>query len=108
MDFGDLAGVDDVGEVSPDAAAWARLPEPPAPGVPCDEFVADDPGPRPFDDDADRVWCDGDGRGRKVTRDVQLELITRYPCDRGHAAILFLGRPLGARLRPRPQRRLHC
>ena len=34
------------------------------------------------------------------SRASQLVLLTRFPCDRGHAAILSIGRPLGSRLDP--------
>jgi hypothetical protein len=84
---------DEVAPVSDENAAWARLPTPVPPGSPCGGFERD-PVAAPFDD-APRPWCDGDGRGREI-RAQQLAMITRYPCDAGHAAILTVGRPLGA------------
>ncbi len=85
--------VDRMGPISPDNHMWLALPTTPRPGSPCTEFVHD-PNGSPFDENADRAWCDAAGRGRAISRD-QLIIFTRYPCDTGHAAILRIGHPLG-------------
>ena len=84
---------DQVGEVTPENLSWATLPTTPPPGPPCAGFVRDPDG-SPFDDHATRRWCDRGGQGRSISDD-QLVLLTRYPCETGHAAVLNLGRPLG-------------
>jgi hypothetical protein len=101
--------VDDVGPISPEYAEDATLPAPVPPGPPCAEFRRDAPG-APFDDasgvmhgfmptdPAPRPWCDADGRGHVIRQPEQLQLLTGYPCSRGAAAILSIGRPLGSAL----------
>ena len=90
--------VDRLGAIGEDYRRWVGLPSTPPPGMPCPEFVRD-PKDSLFDEDADRRWCDAAGRGRAISHD-QLDLFTRYPCDNGHAAILQIGRPLGAAMDP--------
>lgn len=90
--------VDRLGPISEDYRRWVELPSTPPPGQPCADFVRDPKG-SPFDENADRRWCDAAGRGRVISRN-QLNLFTRYPCDHGHAAILQIGRPLGATFDP--------
>ena len=90
--------VDLVGPVSAENAGWARAAEPVPPGPPCAGFVRSGPGAA-FDDHADRIWCTDDGGGRIIALPDQLSIVTRYPCG-GHAAILSIGRPLGARIDP--------
>ncbi|MEA2548314.1 MAG: hypothetical protein QOE42_912, partial [Chloroflexota bacterium] len=90
--------VDLVGPVSAEYADWARTPEPVPPGPPCAGFVRSAPGAA-FDDRADRIWCTDDGNGRTIVIPDQLSIVTRYPCG-GHAAVLTIGRPLGARIDP--------
>ncbi len=90
--------VDQFGPLADDNRTWIALPTTPAPGPPCATFVHDPEG-APFDDSADRPWCDAAGRGRAISRG-QVVLLTQYPCKRGKAAILHIGRPLGASLDP--------
>ena len=98
---------DQVRLLGPDYAYWAIEPAQVAPGGPCVGFERDEPGApfddlaaTPFTDEPGRPWCDADGRGRLLQQEVQLALLTRFPCDRGHAAILTIGRPLGRRFDP--------
>jgi hypothetical protein len=86
--------VDGFGPIGADYRDWAVMPATPPAGPPCTGFERDPRG-APFDDDATRRWCDADGRGRWMQQ-TQLVLSTRYPCDTGTAAILTIGRPLGA------------
>jgi hypothetical protein len=97
---GRLWRVEDVGPVSPDNATWLVLRTKPS-GVagPCSGFVRDAPQSA-FDDDANRRWCDGDGRGVLLQFGEQYTLLTRYPCDTGHAAILGIGDPIGRPVDP--------
>ena len=88
--------VDRLGPVVEDYQAWTTLPSMPPPGPKCPK-VAHDTKDSPFDEDADRQWCDAAGRGRAIAPD-QLVMLTRYPCHTGHAAILHIGRPLGTTL----------
>jgi hypothetical protein len=90
--------VDRLGPIGDDNRQWLAMPTIPPPGPPCTGFVRDSHAAS-FDEDADRLWCDADGRGRKITDD-QLVLLTRYPCEDGRAAILHIGRPLGAAMDP--------
>lgn len=99
---------DDVGPVSPDYAVWAVLPEPVLPGPRCKDLQRD-PADAPFDElsgtsflaaTEGRSWCDADGRGRLIQEPEQLVLLTRFPCERGRAAVLTIGRPLGSRIDP--------
>jgi hypothetical protein len=85
--------VDRLGPLDDEFAEFTRLPSAPPPGTPCQGFVRD-PGRAPFDEDADRPWCDEAGLGRSISRD-QLRMSTRYPCGEGRAAILHVGQPLG-------------
>ncbi|MCI0582073.1 MAG: hypothetical protein L0227_04115 [Chloroflexi bacterium] len=88
---------DRVAPISADRADWAHLPTPLPPGAPCTGFRRD-PAEAAFDDasgSSGRVWCDADGQGRIVRQPDQLVLFTRYPCERGRAAVLTIGRPLG-------------
>jgi hypothetical protein len=89
---------DEVAPITGENAEWVALPSTPSPGPPCGLFIRDARGTA-FDDDAARGWCTDGGRGRIVT-DRQLVLLTRYPCEVGHAAVLNLGRPLGVSLDP--------
>lgn len=88
--------VDGMGPIADDYRKWIALPTTPPPGPPCATFVRD-PEDAPFDENADRRWCDAAGRGRTISRS-SLVLLTQYPCGRGKAAILHIGRPLGATL----------
>jgi hypothetical protein len=89
---------DQVGEVTAENMAWVVLPSTPPPGPSCAGLVGDPDG-APFDERTERPWCDQGGHGRSLSSD-QLAMQTRYPCDAGHAAVLHLGRPLGASLDP--------
>jgi hypothetical protein len=91
--------VDGMGPLSTDYAPWLILPTPPPAGPPCRDFQVDQ-GPRPFDENAGRPWCDGDGRGRLVAIPIQLTMLTKYPCERGRASVLTIGRPIGAAIDP--------
>jgi hypothetical protein len=91
--------VDRMAEISPDSEQWVVAPTPIPPAPRCSDFVRGRPG-GPFDEDANRRWCDADGRGRMIVRTSQISLFTRYPCEAGHAAILSFGDPLGAPLDP--------
>ncbi|HEY3334589.1 MAG TPA: hypothetical protein VGK16_05060 [Candidatus Limnocylindrales bacterium] len=93
---------DRVGEVTPENLAWTRLPSVPPPGPPCAGFVRDPVGTK-FDERAERGWCDGGGSGRTISSE-QLVLLTQYPCEVGHAAVLNVGRPLGTSLDPLDRR----
>jgi hypothetical protein len=104
--------VDQVGPVSDENAAWARLPEPPRAGPPCTGFRRDPRGV-PFDERAGttlgailpgRPWCDDHGAGRDIRVPGQLTFFTRYPCDRGGMAVLSLAEPLGGGLDPLDRR----
>lgn len=88
--------VDRFGPVGEDYHQWLVMPTVPPAGPPC-KGLQHDPAGAAFDDDDNRGWCDGDGRGRLIAAD-QVVLLTRYPCDAGHAAILHIGRPLGTPL----------
>jgi hypothetical protein len=91
---------DRIGPVSEDNAHFAATPAPITVGPACTAFVHDPVGAA-FDDRPGRVWCDGNGRGRFLHRtNQQYAFLTRYPCDRGQAAILHIGHPLGARMDP--------
>jgi hypothetical protein len=92
---------DDAKPVPPaDAAAFA-LPTPLAIDRPCTRLRRDASGAG-FDDNAgfgvgrdeQRPWCTLGGAGVQLTRD-QVSLGTRFPCDRGRIADLYLGHPLG-------------
>jgi hypothetical protein len=93
---------DNVGPISADYAQWASLPRALPPGSPCSSFVRDHQG-AVFDDKAGegrRTWCEADGDGRIIRQPNQLALLTRYPCNSGHAAVLTIGRPLGTPIDP--------
>ena len=90
--------VNGIGPIADAYRTWIALPTQPPPGPPCASFVRD-PENTPFDESEDRGWCDAAGRGRVISRD-RLVLLTRYPCGRAKAAILHIGRPLGATLDP--------
>jgi hypothetical protein len=89
--------VDRMSEIGPDAEQWVVPPTPVPPGPRCSNFVRGRAG-GPFDENANRRWCDGDGRGRMIVAGAQISMFTRYPCEAGHAAILSFGEPLGAPL----------
>ena len=93
---------DRVGPVTAENQGWTALPTMPPAGLPCNAFDRDPDG-APFDEHASRRWCDGGGRGSTISTD-QLALLTRYPCDRGHAAVLSVGRALGLPLDPLDRR----
>lgn len=99
---------DGVAPIGPDYAEWAVLPRAVLPGPRCRDLRRDPPD-TPFDElsgaslltsTEGRRWCDADGRGRLIQEPEQLVLLTRFPCERGRAAVLNLGRPLGSRLDP--------
>jgi hypothetical protein len=90
--------VDWVGPVSPSEAMWTRLPVPLPPAPPCRGFHRDPIG-APFDQDADRTWCDSHGAGRLIRQDDEIAVIVRYPCG-AKGTIITIGRPLGSRLDP--------
>ncbi len=83
-----------------DAASWA-LPTPVAQLKACKGF-RDDPDGARFDDaagtttgrDPQRRWCADGGKGDALPSDL-VTLWTRFPCDRGHVAVLTIGWPLG-------------
>jgi hypothetical protein len=85
---------DHVAPIGADYRRWAVLPQSLPLGPRCTAFSRD-VDDAVFDERPDRQWCDADGRGRGI-QEEQLVMLTRYPCDRGQAAILHIGRPLGA------------
>jgi len=88
--------VDRLGPIADDYRQWIALPTIPPAAPPCTRFVRDPDG-SPFDENGERPWCEVEGRGQAISRN-QVVLWTRYPCDKGKAAILHIGRPLGTRL----------
>jgi hypothetical protein len=85
---------DRVAAIDPQFRDGVVLPTVPPPGPPCGGFVRD-AVTAPFDEDPDRIWCDGDGGGHTILKPDQLMLFVRYPCGDGTAAVLNIGRPLG-------------
>lgn len=90
--------VDWVGPATQDLMAWAGLPVPLPPAPPCRGFHRDPVG-APFDQDANRTWCDGHGAGRLIRQPEEIAVIVRYPCG-AKGTIVTIGRPLGSRLDP--------
>jgi hypothetical protein len=100
---------DEVGPITDSSdLVWATIPATPSPGPPCTGFRRD-PAGATFDQRSGlslmegaerRIWCDEDGRGRRIHVPEQLVFFTRFPCDRGSIAVLTLGRPIGAALDP--------
>jgi hypothetical protein len=98
---------DDVAPVTGDYVSWTQLATPLSPAPACSGFKRDPDG-TDFDESAGdsfltenpdaRTWCDADGRGRLIRQTDELAFFTRFPCDRGHAAVLTVGNPLGAPL----------
>jgi hypothetical protein len=101
---------DHVAPVTGDDASWTHLPSPLPPTPACTGFQRDPDGTG-FDETAGddavtagepdaRTWCDADGLGRVIRQTDELAFFTRFPCDRGHAAVLSVGHPLGAPIDP--------
>ncbi|OGN87736.1 MAG: hypothetical protein A2X23_07850 [Chloroflexi bacterium GWC2_73_18] len=83
--------------MSADYRRWLTLPTSVAAARPCDGLQSE--AGSLFDEDVTGAWCDADGRGRAIASQ-ELVLLTRYPCDEGHAAVLTIGRPLGMPIDP--------
>ena len=83
--------------MSADYRRWLTLPTSVAAARPC-EGLQSEAGSL-FDEDVTGAWCDADGRGRAIASQ-ELVLLTRYPCDEGHGAVLTIGRPLGMPIDP--------
>jgi hypothetical protein len=100
---------DDVAPVTGDYVSWTHLPSPLPPAPACTDFRRDPDGTG-FDETAGdsfltanpdaRTWCDADGHGRVIRQTDELAFFTRFPCDRGRAAVLSVGNPLGAPMDP--------
>ena len=69
------------------------LPTQPPIGPPCPWRANGKTVEQPFDD-RPGIWCDGDGRGQRLRKEV-VSMSTRYPCERERVAVLHFGWPLG-------------